>query len=122
MLLSIVLLSRALRTIPLGTRYAVWTGIGAVGTALVGILVLGEPICHPERSEEGHIEHGPLRCAQGDRGRPAENPCRGALCQTCGRPRQVSSATSRHQLLSWRSLMLSTTAAPARRSRCRGSR
>ena len=42
MLLSIVLLSRALRTIPVGTGYAVWTGIGAVGTALVGILVFCE--------------------------------------------------------------------------------
>jgi quaternary ammonium compound-resistance protein SugE len=43
MILSIVLLARALRTIPVGTGYAVWTGIGAVGTALVGILLLGEP-------------------------------------------------------------------------------
>ena len=43
MLLSIVLLARALRTITVGTGYAVWTGIGAVGTAVVGILVLGEP-------------------------------------------------------------------------------
>jgi quaternary ammonium compound-resistance protein SugE len=43
MVLSIVLLARALRTIPVGTGYAVWTGIGAVGTALVGILLLGEP-------------------------------------------------------------------------------
>ncbi len=43
MLLSIVLLARGLRTIPGGTGYAVWTGIGAVGTALVGILLLGEP-------------------------------------------------------------------------------
>jgi quaternary ammonium compound-resistance protein SugE len=43
MVLSIVLLARALRTIPVGTGYAVWTGIGAVGTALVGIVVLGEP-------------------------------------------------------------------------------
>lgn len=43
MALSIVLLARALRTIPVGTGYAVWTGIGAVGTALVGILLLGEP-------------------------------------------------------------------------------
>ena len=40
---SIVLLARALRTIPVGTGYAVWTGIGAVGTALVGIWLLGEP-------------------------------------------------------------------------------
>jgi quaternary ammonium compound-resistance protein SugE len=43
MVLSIVLLGRALRTIPVGTGYAVWTGIGAVGTALVGIWLLGEP-------------------------------------------------------------------------------
>ncbi len=39
---SLYLLSRALRTIPIGTGYAVWTGIGAAGTALVGIMVLGE--------------------------------------------------------------------------------
>ena len=37
------LLARAVRTIPVGTGYAVWTGIGAVGTALVGIWLLGEP-------------------------------------------------------------------------------
>jgi quaternary ammonium compound-resistance protein SugE len=43
MVLSIYLLGRALRTIPVGTGYAVWTGIGAVGTALVGIWLLGEP-------------------------------------------------------------------------------
>jgi quaternary ammonium compound-resistance protein SugE len=43
MTLSIVLLARALRTIPVGTGYAVWTGIGAVGTALIGIWLLGEP-------------------------------------------------------------------------------
>lgn len=41
--LSIVLLARALRTIPVGTGYAVWTGIGAVGTAMVGIFLLEEP-------------------------------------------------------------------------------
>jgi quaternary ammonium compound-resistance protein SugE len=38
--LSIYLLARALRTVPVGTGYAVWTGIGAVGTALVGIWLL----------------------------------------------------------------------------------
>jgi quaternary ammonium compound-resistance protein SugE len=43
MALSLILLARALRTIPVGTGYAVWTGIGAVGTALVGIWLLGEP-------------------------------------------------------------------------------
>jgi quaternary ammonium compound-resistance protein SugE len=42
MALSIWLLSLALRTIPLGTGYAVWTGIGAVGTAVCGMLLFGE--------------------------------------------------------------------------------
>lgn len=41
-LLSVVGLSYALREIPVGTGYAVWVGIGAVGTALVGMLALGE--------------------------------------------------------------------------------
>lgn len=40
---SFWLLAAALRELPIGTAYAVWTGIGAVGTAIVGILVLGEP-------------------------------------------------------------------------------
>jgi quaternary ammonium compound-resistance protein SugE len=35
-------LSQAVKTIPLGTAYAVWTGIGAIGTALIGIAVFGE--------------------------------------------------------------------------------
>lgn len=43
MVLSVVLLERAVRVLPLGTAYAVWTGIGAVGTALVGILLHGDP-------------------------------------------------------------------------------
>lgn len=37
-------LAYALRTIPVGTGYAVWVGIGAVGTALYGMLVLNEPV------------------------------------------------------------------------------
>ena len=40
---SIILLGMALRTLPIGTAYAVWTGIGAVGTALLGIVLFGEP-------------------------------------------------------------------------------
>jgi quaternary ammonium compound-resistance protein SugE len=40
---SMWLLAIAVRTLPLGTAYAVWTGIGTVGTALVGIALLGEP-------------------------------------------------------------------------------
>ncbi|WP_439551324.1 quaternary ammonium compound efflux SMR transporter SugE [Falsiroseomonas sp.] len=42
MALSIGMLGIALKTLPVGTAYAVWTGIGAVGTAVVGMLVLGE--------------------------------------------------------------------------------
>jgi quaternary ammonium compound-resistance protein SugE len=42
MIASFVLLAQALRTIPVGTGYAVWTGVGAVGTAIFGIIVLGE--------------------------------------------------------------------------------
>ena len=42
MIISIVLLSWAMRSLPVGTAYAVWTGIGAVGAAITGILLLGE--------------------------------------------------------------------------------
>ena len=40
---SMVMLSIATRTLPIGTAYAVWVGIGAAGTMLLGILLLGEP-------------------------------------------------------------------------------
>ena len=43
MLVSIVLLGWSLKVLPLGTAYAVWTGIGAVGTAVLGMLLFGEP-------------------------------------------------------------------------------
>lgn len=43
MVLSVVLLGLALRDLPVGTGYAVWTGIGTVGTALVGIWLFNEP-------------------------------------------------------------------------------
>ena len=43
MAVSVVLLALAMRTLPVGTAYAVWTGIGAVGTALLGIALFGEP-------------------------------------------------------------------------------
>lgn len=43
MAVSFLLLALALRTLPVGTAYAVWTGIGAAGTALAGIILLGEP-------------------------------------------------------------------------------
>ncbi|WP_445221804.1 quaternary ammonium compound efflux SMR transporter SugE [Bradyrhizobium sp. Pa8] len=40
---SVILLGIALKSLPVGTAYAVWTGIGAVGTAALGIILLGEP-------------------------------------------------------------------------------
>jgi quaternary ammonium compound-resistance protein SugE len=40
---SVYLLAVAVRAIPIGTAYAVWTGIGAVGVAIVGMVLLGEP-------------------------------------------------------------------------------
>ena len=43
MILSISMLGLAMRDLPVGTAYAVWTGIGAVGTVIVGIYLLGEP-------------------------------------------------------------------------------
>ncbi len=43
MVASVLLLGWAMRTLPVGTAYAVWTGIGAVGTVLLGIVLFGEP-------------------------------------------------------------------------------
>jgi quaternary ammonium compound-resistance protein SugE len=43
MAISLFLLGKALRDIPVGTGYAVWTGVGAVGTAILGIVLLNEP-------------------------------------------------------------------------------
>ena len=43
MVVSVVLLGLALKTLPVGTGYAVWTGIGTIGTALLGIALFGEP-------------------------------------------------------------------------------
>lgn len=43
MIASFFFLSLALRTLPIGTAYAVWTGIGAVGTALIGLFIFHEP-------------------------------------------------------------------------------
>lgn len=42
--ISMLLLIKAAETLPIGTAYAVWTGIGAVGTVLVGILVFKDPV------------------------------------------------------------------------------
>ena len=43
MVASVGLLGLAMRSLPVGTAYAVWTGIGAVGTVLLGIMLFGEP-------------------------------------------------------------------------------
>ena len=42
MIISIVLLGLAVKTLPIGTAYAIWTGIGTVGTVALGIILLGE--------------------------------------------------------------------------------
>lgn len=47
MVLSIVLLAASVRSLPIGTAYAVWTGIGAVGTVMLGIALFGEPATLP---------------------------------------------------------------------------
>jgi quaternary ammonium compound-resistance protein SugE len=43
MIVSVVLLAIAMRSLPVGTAYAVWTGIGAVGTVILGIVLFAEP-------------------------------------------------------------------------------
>lgn len=43
MILSFILLAQAMRTLPVGTAYASWTGIGAVGTAILGMVLFNEP-------------------------------------------------------------------------------
>lgn len=45
--ISITLLTWALKDVPIGTAYAIWSGIGAVGTAIVGVAVLGDPATAP---------------------------------------------------------------------------
>lgn len=42
--ISMLLLMKAIQSLPIGTAYAVWTGIGAVGTVLIGVLVFKEPV------------------------------------------------------------------------------
>lgn len=55
---SMLLLARALRDLPVGTGYAVWTGIGAIGTALVGVLALGDSAALPRLGAIGLIAAG----------------------------------------------------------------
>lgn len=58
MIISLVLLGMALRSIPLGTGYAIWTGIGTVGTVIFGIVFLAEPATVPRLACVGLILAG----------------------------------------------------------------
>ena len=58
MILSLALLGLALKTLPVGTAYAVWTGIGAVGTAALGIYLFGEPATVARMASVGLIVAG----------------------------------------------------------------
>ena len=58
MVASVALLGLALRTLPVGTGYAVWTGIGKVGTVVVGILILGEAVTPARIASIGLIVAG----------------------------------------------------------------
>jgi quaternary ammonium compound-resistance protein SugE len=44
MVISLGLLGLAMKTLPVGTAYAIWVGVGAVGTAILGVVLLGEPL------------------------------------------------------------------------------
>ena len=44
MALSVLLLARAMQAIPMGNAYAVWTGIGAIGTVIAGVMFFGDPL------------------------------------------------------------------------------
>ena len=58
MILSLGLLGLALKTLPVGTAYAVWTGVGAVGTATLGIYLFGEPATAARLASIGLIVAG----------------------------------------------------------------
>ena len=58
MIVSLALLGLALKTLPVGTAYAVWTGIGAVGTAALGIYLFGEPATVARLASMGLIVAG----------------------------------------------------------------
>jgi quaternary ammonium compound-resistance protein SugE len=58
MIASFALLAISMRTLPLGTAYTVWTGIGAVGAFIVGIMVLHEPANAPRLVAAGLIVAG----------------------------------------------------------------
>jgi quaternary ammonium compound-resistance protein SugE len=63
---SLVLLALALRELPVGTGYAVWTGIGAVGAAIAGMVLLGEPAVLARIAPIGLIAVGIVWLALGE--------------------------------------------------------
>ena len=58
MLISLGLLGVAMKSLPVGTAYAVWVGVGATGTAILGIVLLGEPASAPRLLSLGLIIAG----------------------------------------------------------------
>jgi quaternary ammonium compound-resistance protein SugE len=58
MIISVILLGIALRDLPVGTGYAVWTGIGTVGTALLGMYLFGDPATAARLASIGLIVAG----------------------------------------------------------------
>ena len=63
---SAALLGLALRSLPVGTGYAVWVGIGAVGTALLGVIMLGEAVTPVRVAAIGLISIGVIMLAAGE--------------------------------------------------------
>jgi quaternary ammonium compound-resistance protein SugE len=58
MVLSVVLLGVAMKSLPVGTSYAVWVGVGAVGTAILGMVLFGEPATAGRQASLGLIVAG----------------------------------------------------------------
>lgn len=58
MVLSVVLLGVAMKSLPVGTSYAVWVGVGAVGTAILGMVLFGEPATTGRLASLGLIAAG----------------------------------------------------------------
>ena len=91
MILSFVVLSQGMKSLPLGTAYAVWTGIGAVGAALVGIVVLGESASLMRVAGIAFIVVG-IGSPRTDRPSPKGNPRRVAV--TGVNPKEESTGRS----------------------------
>jgi quaternary ammonium compound-resistance protein SugE len=91
--ISFFLLSRALRSLPIGSAYAVWTGIGGAGTAIVGMVFLGEDVETIRLASIALILAGVvgLQLAGGGHG---ERPERGAADATTGAPGEPTSPTT----------------------------